>query len=219
MYVVVPEQEEIPNVRPEEIPNRKEKAKEENDRKKIEIKGTEDDIMNILSENEEKIFTPKVLVKELEKYPIVSLQWERNFKNTINWMRKHMETYEETHEGFLVEFIDEKQNNWYEVVPCSEGENGDEKIGWKSYKLLPFTLENENEKVSSEEVGDIFRKIKNITEKEVREIINNKKTVKEIGEIILKNSEITNEDLIKILEYKIECNKISKEREKNSNNK
>lgn len=72
--------------------------------------------------------------------PVVSLSWRKNFKAVTNWMRKHMGTYPETREGFLVRFIDDKGIDWYRVERCSRGEKWEE-IDGVDYKILPFRFD------------------------------------------------------------------------------
>lgn len=76
----------------------------------------------------------------------VSLSWKRNLKLVTNWMRKHMEAYPETVNGFFVRFIDD-ESEWYLVLPCDDNEKW-EKINWVNYKILPYIFESDFEKVN-----------------------------------------------------------------------
>jgi len=103
-------------------------------------KNTENEISNALSENG-KNYKIKIRTNEMEKKEItVFLSWKRDEKSVINWMRKHMETYPEIRDGFLVRFIDDNSLKWYEVIPCDKDEDW-EKIGWTNYKIISYTYE------------------------------------------------------------------------------
>ena len=83
-------------------------------------KNTENEISNALSENG-KNYKIKIRTNEMEKKEItVFLSWKRDEKSVINWMRKHMETYPEIRDGFLVRFIDDNSLKWYEVISCDK---------------------------------------------------------------------------------------------------
>lgn len=105
-------------------------------------------------------YKPKINFKEKESPIIIlSLSGKRNFKAVTNWMRKHMETYPETHDGFFVKFIDtDNDNKWYKVEICGEDEKG-EKINWINYRISPY-------------IFDIIDDISKDTGKELVEIIN-----------------------------------------------
>ena len=77
----------------------------------------------------------------------VSLSWKRNLKLVTNWMRKHMEAYPETVDGFFVKFIDDNQATWYLVLPCDDNEKW-EMINWVNYEILPYVFESNSEKVN-----------------------------------------------------------------------
>lgn len=98
----------------------------------------------------------EINLREIGAVPIVvSLSGKPNLKAVINWMRKHMETYTETHDGFFVKFIDaDNDNRGYKVEVCGKDENG-EKINWKNYKISPY----------------IFDKIDNIEKDSAKELI------------------------------------------------
>ena len=103
-------------------------------------KNTENEISNALSENG-KNYKIKIRTNEMEKKEItVFLSWKRDEKSVINWMRKHMETYPEIRDGFLVRFIDDNSLKWYEVIPCDKDEDW-EKVGWRNYKIISYTHE------------------------------------------------------------------------------
>lgn len=76
-----------------------------------------------------------VNIEEMSKKIIVSLSWKKNFKAVVSWMRKHMQAFPETHNGFDVEFIDDEKGRWYKVKLCANGEKVDERINGVSYKI------------------------------------------------------------------------------------
>lgn len=136
----------IPGKIPEEMEN------PENPENPDDLKiGTIKSIYNSLSEDkpeDKENFKPAMnFAIEYEcGRPTVFLSWKKNFKAVTNWMRKHMATYPETQEGFLVKFIDDKRNRWYKVERCNGNEWG-ETIDGESYKILPFRFDiNREEK-------------------------------------------------------------------------
>ena len=126
-----------------ELPDLKEVRKESLEERDLTYLGkdTEKEISKALSKNGKENYKIKIKTNEKEKKEItVFLSWERNEKSVINWMRKHMETYPETRNGFLIRFIDDNGFKWYEVIPCDKNEEW-EKIGWRNYKIIPYTYE------------------------------------------------------------------------------
>lgn len=123
------------------------------------------EMMKILNgkseENEDKWTEPNYLYKKNFKEMksaavVVSLSGEKNYKAVTNWMRKHMETYPETRDGFFVRFVDMlNDNKWYKVEVCGENEKG-EKINWINYKITPY-------------IFDVVDSIKKDSEKEIME--------------------------------------------------
>ena len=141
----------IPEERPN--PNKIEKKK---------AKDTDFEIMKILKYNPEdedqeksdREYRPDININKREPAPIVvSLSWDKNLKSVTNWMRKHMLSFPETRNGFLVRFMDNKENKWYKVEPCNDREKW-EKINWINYKISPCEF-------STSEKEGIERFIKN----------------------------------------------------------
>lgn len=125
-----------------EDPNKRTKEKEEQI-----IMEQMKELSNALAENEDSEFIPDVAVdiKEKEFRPKVSLSWKRNVETVIKWMEEHMEPYSETHEGFLVDFIDDSRKKWYEVVPYYIYDKWivEVVLKWKTYKILEHTFSQE----------------------------------------------------------------------------
>ena len=143
---------------PEEFPDIKSKPKEIEKKKDWEfelVKLLTNEPEDEKGEKKELNYMPKINFNEKESSIIIlSLSWKKNFKAVTNWMRKHMETYPETHDGFFVKFIDtDNDNKWYKVEVCGEDEKG-EKINWINYKILPYIFD-----VTDDIVKDTGKKI------------------------------------------------------------
>jgi len=128
---------------PEIIPEEMENPENFDDLENIKIE-TMKFVWNSLSVGKDNNENLKFSVEFWDK-PIVFLSWNKNFKAVTNWMRRHMDAYPETQDGFLVKFIDNRYA-WYKVEKCGENEWG-EIIGGKNYKILPFRFKiNVNKK-------------------------------------------------------------------------
>lgn len=100
----------------------------------------------------------KISVRDvLWLHPKVSFSWKENVESVIKWMKEHMEAFKETHDGFLVDFIDDSWEKWYEVVPDSvtDLENVEAKvvISWERYVILKHTF--------SKSEYEMYRKFEN----------------------------------------------------------
>lgn len=141
-----------PVVIPEEIPGEREKS-DSPKKEKITVTTMEKLWESLSTEEKDKNNLEPELrfaVKMSKDKPVVSLSWKKNYKAVTNWMRKHMEAYPETSEGFLVKFIDDEENEWYKVELCDENERGEE-INWKNYKILKCVFEKGKDLVVEDE--------------------------------------------------------------------
>ena len=167
-----------PVVIPEEIPGKKEKS-DSPKKEEITIVTMEKLWDSLLAEEEDKKnLEPKFRVDvKIEDKPLVLLSWKKNYKAVTNWMRKHMEAYPETSEGFLVKFVDDEKNEWYKVKLCNENESGEE-INWKKYKILQCVFgEGKNSVIEDERARSWMKKNHDSVEKEY---LNEKKGVDEV---------------------------------------
>jgi len=81
-----------------------------------------------------------VAVNIKKKKPTLLLSWKKNFKAVTNRMRKYMEVYPETCNGFFVQFVEDSNNEWYDVRLCNSDEEGEE-FNWIKYKVLTYKFE------------------------------------------------------------------------------
>ncbi len=147
-----------PVVIPEEIPWKKEKT-DSPKKEKITVAVMEE-LWNSLSagKKDENNFVPKLryAVKMVGDKPVVWLSWKKNYKAVTNWIRKHMGAYPETIKGFLVKFMDDKRDG-YQVIPSGKNKKW-EKINWVTYEILPYTFEENLEKVKEDKNLGIYTK-------------------------------------------------------------
>ena len=131
---------------PQERPNPNKIDKEKEKKKKLGNKNYE--IMKVLNGSEEekekeseRKYLPRIDANIEEKTTtiVVSLWWKKSYKAVTNWMRKHMEAYSITHNGFIVRFIDDDERKGYKVEPCSDRIKG-EKINWVNYKITQIVV-------------------------------------------------------------------------------
>lgn len=131
---------EMPGKFPEEMPN-----KEENLGGGV---GFRVDFWEVFERNSGDGDTTDIMVGGGKLPDItVSLSWKKNLKLVTNWMRKHMEAYPETFDGFFVRFIDDDQAEWYLVLPCDDNEKW-ERINWVNYEILPYIFESDSWKIN-----------------------------------------------------------------------
>lgn len=123
---------------PKERPSTEELLKEKmgNKRKKYTIE-TEKHIWTVLNNNDKTDKTKRFEIKDDYAKPTLSLQWEIDFDALMDWMRNHMKAYPETQRGFYAEFLDDKQNRWYNVELWNEWERGVEEFDWRYYRITP----------------------------------------------------------------------------------
>ena len=124
-----------------EVPSLDERLKKKENLVSIEAMR---DLFGVLSEWEKKEELENVLG---QLRPKVSLSWRKDVESVIKWMKEHMEPYWETHEGFLVDFIDDRWEKWYKVLPYYIHEGGEVektvKIKWTLYKIIKHTFSKE----------------------------------------------------------------------------
>lgn len=129
------------------IPRERPDLTETEEKKKEELESTKFKIMKVLNGSEkekekesERKYLPRIDANIEEKTTtiVVSLWWKKSYKAVTNWMRKHMEAYSITHNGFIVRFIDDERKG-YKVEPCSDRIKG-EKINWVNYKITQIVV-------------------------------------------------------------------------------
>lgn len=168
---------------PEEFPE-KEKNPKKQEKKEIIIE-EEKEISNLLTkeaEEKDKGIPDIAIDFIINPQPKVSLSWKEDVKSVIKWIKEHMDTYPETHSGFLVDFIDDSWENWYEITPNYVDKwkiVAEVKINWKKYKILKHTFSKSESKM--------YKKIENWDKSKENENWDEpKKYNKEIIEILKK---------------------------------
>ena len=81
--------------------------KELPDLKEVREKSLEKRDLTYLGKNTEKEISEALSKNGEENYKAALASVQEDVKSVINWMRKHMETYPETRNGFLIRFIDD----------------------------------------------------------------------------------------------------------------
>lgn len=178
MKVWIPTPEELPKIKG--IPEKWQKEK-------VIIKKQEK-ISNLLTketEEEKDKGIPDIAIDFIiDPQPKVSLSWKEDVKSVIKWIKEHMDTYPETRSGFLVDFIDDSWEKWYEVTPNYVDKwriVAKVKINWKEYKILKHTFSKSEHKM--------YKKIENWDNPQKNENWDEpKKYNKEIIEILKKKN-------------------------------
>lgn len=166
---------------PEEFP-KKEKNPKKQEKKEIII-DEQKEISNLLTketEEERDEGIPDIAIDFIiDPQPKVSLSWKEDVKSVIKWIKGHMDTYPETQSGFLVDFIDDSWEKWYEVTPNYVDKwriVAEVEINWKRYKILKHTFSKSEHKM--------YKKIENWDKQYNKEML--KPMNKEIIEILKK---------------------------------
>lgn len=179
---------QIKRERPIEIPTQKELLNRPIKHENFEVKKFNDETLEKVYERLRINSKFDVAEKKPEILPKVSLSWEKDIESVVDWMENHMEAFNETHDWFLVDFINDDWSKWFIVLPDDydrfEVDDTLEQIeiNWVLYNIFEYTISKDEHKMyelldeleKKTNLKDIYKlNSKKNTEKFAREILDN----------------------------------------------